>query len=88
MTWLGSVFMVSRLPTSLPRRITKIRSVTPNNSGNSEEMNKMAFAGFGEVVEEWNKFLRFAPTSMPRVGSSKIMKREPAMSQRAMSSFC
>ena len=42
----GFVSFVTRSPASSPRRITRIRSATPNNSGSSDEMKRIALPCF------------------------------------------
>ena len=74
-------------PTSVPLRMTRIRSLMPRISGSSDEMNRTASPSpASRSMIACTSAL--APTSIPRVGSSRISTFGGIISQRPMTIFC
>ena len=74
-------------PVSRPWRITRMRSGTCTNSGSSELTIRMAAPDRARLSITSNTST-FAPTSMPRVGSSKRNILAPRASHLAITTFC
>ena len=67
--------------------MTMTRSLIPSTSGISEEIMITATPSPASLqIRRW--ISAFAPTSMPRVGSSRIRIFGLVSSQRAISTFC
>ena len=68
-------------------RMTYARSHTATISASSELIISTA-APSATSVSMRLKISALAPTSMPRVGSSKMKRRDPAVSHLPMTTFC
>ena len=74
-------------PTSCPSHITRIRSLIDSNSGSSEEMTSVAMPSAASLrISRCTWAL--APTSTPRVGSSRISTRGRLASHFPKTTFC
>ena len=74
-------------PTMRPFRMTRIRSLIPMISGRSEEMSSTAMP-FPASASIFCRTSAFAPTSMPRVGSSRISSEGSVLSHLPSTTFC
>src|SRR5579863_742639 len=74
-------------PFTRPSRKTTIRSLSAITSGSSEEITMTATPRSAMSQRSWCTSA-FAPTSMPRVGSSTMMILGFSAMQRASSTFC
>ncbi len=84
-TWSASAR--SRIPVIRPSCMTRMRSLMPSTSGISDEIMITATPWPARrEIKRWISAL--APTSMPRVGSSRIRIFGPVISQRPISTFC
>src|ERR1700733_8517523 len=77
----------SNSATILPSCITSTRSLMPNTSGSSLEIMRMATPSAASwLMSRW--ISAFAPTSMPRVGSSRIKSLGLLASHLPSTIFC
>ena len=73
--------------TTCRSRSTAMRSLSRSTSSSSAEMNSTDMpSSQSDSTSRW--ISAFAPTSMPRVGSSRISSRGSVISQRASRTFC
>ena len=84
-SWLTS--SPDSVPTTAPSRSTTIRSEPSTTSSSSEEIRTTASpASARSLISAW--ISAFAPTSMPRVGSSRSRTRGSRHRTRASRTFC
>ena len=84
-SWVAS--SRSKMPICLPSRMTRMRSLMASTSGRSDEMRMMPRPSAARsLIMWWTSAL--APTSMPRVGSSRMRSLGWALSHLLNITFC
>src|SRR4051794_34112162 len=84
-SWVASARL--KVPLTWPSCMTMTRSDMPRTSGSSEEIMTIAMP-LAARSETSRCTSAFAPTSMPRVGSSRISTLGLVIRQRAIRAFC
>src|SRR5262249_23744396 len=74
-------------PVKCPSSMTRIRSLMPRTSGNSEEISKIASPCAARLLIK-RCTAALVPTSIPRVGSSRMSTRGWVSSHFASTTFC
>src|SRR5690606_15041319 len=87
MTLCGVASALSRTPVTRPSHMTTIRSDRRRTSGSSDEIMTIALP-WSASVRRRSWISSFAPTSMPRVGSSTTSTSQSRTSHLASTTFC